>query len=107
MIKITRVAQDTFPDLPITITDSTNAAVNLTGCTVKFVIQNSATKTETNSAANTCTITSPTAGLASYSFAATDLPSAGVYLCDVRVTFPSTKVQTAYSQVQIIVRDRA
>ena len=64
--------------------------MNLTGCTVRFKIQDPITGLITNSDPNDeCTIISPTAGTCSYEWNDTDLPDAGTYQANLQITYPT------------------
>lgn len=69
-------------------------AVDVTGATVKFKIKNDTTGSRTNDAANTCVLTTPTAGVVTYNFLTGDVPSEGTYTCDLEVTYATGKIQT-------------
>lgn len=99
MATITFRAGDTAPNFPIACTRN-GVAVDLTGATVKLIISNSA-GTRTNSAHNSCTITSATGGLATYDVLAGDFPSADVYTADTEITYGDGSIETQ-SASQII-----
>lgn len=89
---ITLRAGDTAPNLPITCTRN-GVAINLTGATVKLIISGP-TGARTNSAHNSCTLTTPTAGTCSYDLVTGDIPTAGAYTADVEITYANTEVET-------------
>lgn len=103
MQKIEMVEGDIF-DLPINIIKPDRTAQSLVGASVKFLIKNADTNLRTNDAANDCVVLSAPAGQVQYTFAATDCTGGGVFLCDVKITFPSARPRTIYDQVQLIVR---
>lgn len=92
-IIIEMVEDDSSPDVTFNITRG-GTPVNLTGCTVRFIIKNKTSGLHTNDAANTCTITSAAGGVCVYSWASTDLPDPVLYEGDLRITFPSGKQET-------------
>lgn len=107
MALVNMVQNDTAPSLPFTIKRS-GIAVDLTGATVKLLIHDNTTNVRTNDATNGCVIGTPaTGGTCTYNFTSTDLPDATSYNCDLQITYPSTKVETAFDIVVINARARA
>ena len=75
---------DTLPVLQQTLTDSTGAALNLTGATVNFVMRSLVSSTPIiNSSA---TITNATSGIVTYTFTAANTATAGTYMANWVVT---------------------
>ena len=97
------VEGDVF-DLPINIVNPDKSPVVLNGATVQFLIKNADTNTRTNDSGNNCTIISAALGEVQYTFAPTDCVGGGVFLCDVRINFPSSRPRTIYNQVELDVR---
>lgn len=106
MPSIKMVQNDTAPTLTINVKRA-GTVVDLTGSTVKFKIKNTTSGSRTNDAANTCTLTSPTAGVCTYTFNTGDIPSAATYEADVEITYASGKVETPFEPVTISVRAEA
>lgn len=101
------VQNDTAPGITFNVTRS-GKAVDLTGATVKFKIQDPDDLTETNAAHNTCTIVLPaTNGQCTYAILAGDIPNAKVYQCDLSITWANSTVETSYQQVFLNVRAAA
>lgn len=90
------------PDLTITCQrDST--AINLSSVTsVLFIITNERTGSVTNSSAQACTITTAASGIVTYSPAATDFPSYGRYIGEIKITYTSGKVERLKERLLII-----
>ena len=98
------VQGDTAPDITGTIHDAEDATIpiDLTGCTVKFMMRPVDGKRYTvNSAA---VIVDPPAGTVKYSWATNDLSVPGEYLVEWEVTYPDAKIQTTVSLSTITVR---
>lgn len=89
---------DTAPGITFTITRSDGTIVNLTGCTVSFVIQNPISLTPTNSMGggvhNQCTITDPGNGICTYAWNSGDLPVAGIYRANLIIQYPDSSEET-------------
>lgn len=86
-----------------TLTDSSGAAVNLTGATVKFVMRARSSNAATTN--NTATIVSAAAGTVSYTLGAQDTALAGLYAQTWVVTFSGGTIETfptvGYNTVEI------
>jgi hypothetical protein len=85
---------DTLPILNATIVDNNANVVNLTGCTVLFVMRAITAATPTTTA--TATIVSPTSGTVLYSWVTADTATAGVYACTFQVTTTSSGATYTY-----------
>lgn len=92
-IAIEMVQSDTSPDVTFNVKRG-GQIVNLTGCTVKFLIKDTRTKMRTNDGHNTCEIISASEGQCVYSWQTNDLPNASIYECDFRITFSDGKEET-------------
>lgn len=92
---------DTAPAVTFTVKRS-NSAVNLTGKTVRFKIENSS-GTRTNSGTDTCVLTTPTSGICTYNWGASDIPTEGTYTADLEITHADSTVETepAYYEIQV------
>lgn len=88
---ISVAAGDDKTEINFTLKDSAGSAINLTGMTIRFAIRAEGATSNTNNSNNTCTITSAATGQFKYSFVATDLPAAGVYRGQLKLTFADSK----------------
>jgi hypothetical protein len=81
---------DTSPNPQFTITRTDGSIVDLSGCTVRFRIQDPIsgilTNTNTN---NQCVITDAGNGKCTYKWNDTDLPDAGSYPANLQITYPT------------------
>lgn len=84
---------DTSPNAVFTCTRKDGTVINLTGCTVKFKIQDPITGSRTNDANNSCTITNAAAGTVTYPWSETDLPDAGTYTANLVIYYPTLDPQ--------------
>ncbi len=79
---------DTSPDITFSLARKDGTIPNLTGCTVKFKIQDPLTGQRTNDSHNTCTIVNPgTNGVVTYAWNNTDLPDPGTYSANLVVYY--------------------
>lgn len=85
---------DTLPALDQSITDSTGKVLDLTGCTVEFVMRAATAIAPTVSAA--ASITDASLGLVSYAWGPDDTASAGIYAGIFRVTTTSSGATYTY-----------
>lgn len=80
---------DTSPNITFNVTRG-GTVVDLTGCTVRFRIQDPVTGVLTNSDPhNICTITNATQGVCTYAWNNTDLPDPGTYQANLQITYPT------------------
>lgn len=94
---------DQLPELQATLKDSTNAVVNLSGCSVRFIMRDKSTgETKVDAPA---TVVNAAGGVVKYSWAVgdTDIPS--TYKAEFEVQFPDTRLGTfpnsSYMQVKV------
>lgn len=83
---------DTSPAITATLLDAADAAVNLAGASVKFIMTLKGQTTAKVDAA--ATIVSAANGQVSYSWVAADTDTAGVYEAEWQVTFSGGAKQT-------------
>lgn len=83
---------DTRPVLEAQIQDATGAAVDLTGCTVRFLMLSTAGGQPKINAA--CAIIDPTVGKVRYIWHEGDTDTSGDYYAEFEVTFPDGSVYT-------------
>ena len=76
----------TLPSWELTLVDTENAAVDLTGATMAVLITNAEGVQTTG--AGTWDVTNPTAGIAIYAWAAADSATAGQCSLQVTATYP-------------------
>jgi len=93
---------DTLPTLQQTLQDTTGAAVNLTGCTVKFVMRSLVSATPVINA--TATITDAANGKVTYAFSATDTTTAGTFMGTWTITNGSGQVFTVPTDGYLTIR---
>lgn len=95
--------QNTAPPLQLTCQrDGVN--INISGCTVDLIITSGSIQTNTGHTG--CTIVDPVNGLVSYTLHANDIPTAGSYKCDVKVTYTDGSNEVLYDQLNIKARQR-
>lgn len=97
------VAANTAPTRSITL-EHNGSGIDLTGASVSLVIKDYNTKEITNAGHQTCTITTAASGIVSYTQAAADFPSEGLYTGDAKITYPGGAIETLYEQIVVIVR---
>lgn len=101
---IKTVAGNTAPPLALTAKRK-GVVVDLTNCTVDLIITQGTTFLNTGH--TSCTITTAASGLVSYVRHAGDIPTAGTYICDLRVTYVDATVEILYDQLKIIARKKS
>lgn len=99
------VEDNTAPNYTITCTRDTSAIDLTSASSVTLIIKNKAsgTITQTGKAA---TISSPSTGVITYTAAASDFPSAGLYVGDIKVDWGSSGIEILYNQVSWKVRSK-
>ena len=94
---------DTSPALSVTLKDADGNAVDLTGATVVFNMNNEDDEQVIDRGA--CTILVAASGTVKYSWSAADTATAGYYTAEFEVTYSDTTVETfpnrGYLEVQI------
>jgi hypothetical protein len=92
---------DTAPAVKFTIARAGASAINLTGCTVNFYIQNPMTTLRTNTAHTLCTITDAPNGIVSYAWVTGDTPVEGIYDANIRITYADSSVETSDVTIEV------
>lgn len=111
------VKDDTLPELVLTLKDnntaaagkvldpnddSTWAAIDLTGATVRFRIRELGNTTVKSTL--TCTITDAAGGVAATDFPTGTLDTAGIFEGEIEITFSSGGIQTVNDLIKLKVR---
>lgn len=98
------VEDNTAPDYQLTCTRD-GTAINLTDASaVTVIIKNKSSGTITQ-AGKAATITTASSGLITYRADATDFPSAGTYVADIKITW-SSGTEILYQQARFKVRSK-
>lgn len=112
------VVGDNLPELTLTLKDSNSAAsgytldpdnsdtwdpIDITGATVRLRLREVGTTTVTSTL--TCSITSPTNGVAITNFPTGTLTKAGVFEGEVEIEFGNGNKQTVYDLLKLKIRD--
>jgi hypothetical protein len=97
------VEDNTAPDYVISCTRD-GTAIDLSSATgVVLIIKNKSSNTITQSG-KAASITTPSSGVITYTADATDFPSAGTYVADLKVTYSSGGIEILYGQAKFKVR---
>jgi hypothetical protein len=83
---------DRYPSITATLLDGDGAAIDLSGCTVTFLMREQTAASLTVNAA--ATVVSAAAGTVRYDWLAADVDTAGRYYCEWQITYPDTKKMT-------------
>lgn len=112
------VVGDNLPELTLTLKDSNTAAsgytldpdnsdtwdpIDITGATVRLRLREVGTTAVTSTL--TCSITSPTNGVAITNFPTGTLTKAGVFEGEVEIEFGNGNKQTVYDLLKLKIRD--
>ena len=100
---IKTVAGNTAPPVTLTL-EREGVIIDLTGCTVTLSIKNLSTgaMTVTNAA---CTISDAAGGVITYVRGPGDIPTAGSYVADVKVTYGDSTYEILFNQQKFKARD--
>jgi hypothetical protein len=90
-------------ELPFTLQDGNGNAVDLTGASLTFSVQDSQDASGTLLFSGAMTIDSATAGTCHYAVASGDFPNPGTYLAQITATWSGTE-QLTWSGITIIVQ---
>jgi len=83
---------DTLPAIQAILTDATDTVVNLSGCTVRFIMTNKSTAVVAVDAA--ATVVNAAGGVVRYNWVTGDTDIAGGYRAEWEVTFGGGGVET-------------
>jgi hypothetical protein len=83
---------DTYPPLRVTLTDSTDTAVDVTGATVTFRMVDAADTNIVDDKA--CSLITPASGIVEYQWLAADTDTAGDFRGEFHVTFVGGAIGT-------------
>lgn len=97
------VEDNTAPSIVLTL-QRNNTAIDVTGATVDLIITSGGTQTNTGS--TSCTLTTPTSGIVTYSPAATDFPTKGTYKCEIQITYSDATTEVLYESFVVKVRNK-
>ena len=99
------VEDNTAPNYVITCTRDGSTMSLADASTVTFIIKRKSDSTITQSGKNAA-ITTPASGVVTYTADATDFPSAGIYVADIKVTYSGGGVEILYNQAKWKVRTK-
>lgn len=90
---------DGAPNITFTISREDGSIVNLTGATVRFIIQDPDTHLPTNNPTNTitnlCTIIDPANGICTYAWnPGSDTPDPGIYSGQIKIRYGNAAEET-------------
>jgi len=97
------VEDNTAPSITLTLKRD-GVAIDVTGSTVNLIIARG--NTITNSGHQECTPVTASSGIVKYSPVAGDFPSAGKYVADIEIIYPSTAVERLYEQLKLKARKK-
>lgn len=99
------VEMNTAPAYVLTCTRD-GSAIDLSSATdVSLIIQRKSDRTITQ-AGRSAVITTPSAGIVSYTALAADFPTSGNYVADVKVTYSNGGVEILFNQAKFKVRTK-
>lgn len=105
MVDYTITQNDTYPPIRGVVKDENGAVVDLTGATVKFIMQPTDDQTDTVNAA--ATVEDAVNGIVSYSWQAGDTGVPGMYYAEFEVTHGGGGVETFPRENPLTIRVRA
>lgn len=106
--KLLSVEDNTAPPIVLTLErdngDGTTTAINVTGCTVALIINLNGTVTNTGH--QSCSLTTPTSGIVTYTTQTADFATPGTYNCEVKITYGDGTIETLYEKFQVKARPK-
>ena len=99
------VEDNTAPDYVITCKRDGTAISLASASSVTLIIKRKSDGTITQ-AGKTATITTPASGIITYTADATDFPSSGLYVADIKVTYSGGGIEILYKQASWYVRPK-
>lgn len=99
MTVIKMYAGDSSPNVTFNLSRPDNSPVDITGATVKLVIQNPYTNKHTNDGHNSCSVTSATTCTYAWNTAGTDLPNPGIYKAELQIAYADGQDETYGLQI--------
>ena len=103
------VEDNTAPAYVITCkrnVSGTLTAIDLTGATVTLILVQKSTGDITNASNQSCTLVTAASGIISWTAIATDFPTRGRYVADIKVTYNGGGVERLYDQAVWQVRNK-
>lgn len=97
---INTVEGNTAPPIVLTA-QRQNSIINLSGCTADLLIWNGST--QTNVGHTSCVVTSAVSGVVTYTRQAGDIPTAGNYFCDLKITYGDTTFEILWQVLKLVV----
>jgi hypothetical protein len=104
MAALKAVVSNTAPAYQITAERDDGTVIDLTGCTVTMKLYRNKVQTNTTSGHDACTLVTAATGIFSWIPKAGDLPSAGKYFGDVKVTYSDLTFEVLYNRFELKVR---
>lgn len=98
MPKLFTVQNNTAPPIVLTLERSDNP-INVTGATVDLYIN--LTGTVVNTGHTSCALTTPAAGVVTYTTHASDFTTPGVYNCEIKISYGDGTIETLYQKFQV------
>lgn len=97
------VSGNTSPTLSITLKRD-DTVIDVTSATVILILTKERTGSVVNSANQSCTLSDPTNGVVTWTPSSADLPSAGRYIGEIKITFAGGKIERIYEALLVVVR---
>ncbi len=99
------VQNNTAPSYVITC-QRDGTAIDLTSASVELILEEKSSGDITNTGHQSCTVTSASSGIISYTAESTDFPNKGTYIGDIKVTYSGGGFEILYQQAKWKVRQK-